>query len=410
MAFESPVPIFRQRLGKAGERWVWLTLLALFLASFLAVLLGPPKLSGPAPYRPTLVVRELDGLVSGAGRVAPGATVYVAGPRGVWTGAAGIAQPGRTMRANTRFRLNSVGKLWTATLILKLVEQHKLSLGDSVSHWLPGLLPYGSQINLQELLSMTSGMVDTNDFYDSPRHYIARLTDPALRARMLALANYIKTHPNYQVPTQLWLELAAASPLLYVPGTTWHYSNIGYMVAGLIAARAGGADLATLFNRLIIDPMHLTSARYDPAPNITGSHAHGYGMFPNGRLEDISTLTGGLAANGGIVADAADEARFLQDLMRGRILKYAELQALEMSYSSDGYGLGTGIGVDGCGDNAQVFDHNGAGTGYMSTVQVSPDGRRVAVLLMNGNASTNAGQDRQETAMVAAMRRLYCAN
>src|SRR5581483_7675275 len=155
------------------------------LAGGLAVLIDRAVSGGSSPSRPSIVKRELAGLVDGPGRVAPGAIAYVDGPRGVWAGAAGVAVIGKPMEPNTRVRLNSVSKMWTATLILKLVEQHKLTLGDTVSHWLPGLLPYGRQINVQELLSMTSGMVDTNDFQDRPMHYLARLTDPALRARMV---------------------------------------------------------------------------------------------------------------------------------------------------------------------------------------------------------------------------------
>ncbi len=410
MATHHPSPPLRHRFAAGRRRQIGLALAALALAGGLAVIVDRTVLAGGGGSTPKIVTRALDRLVGGSDPVAPGATVYVAGPRGVWSGAAGVAQVGKAMSAGTRLRLESVGKLWTASLILKLVEEHKLALGDSVSRWLPGLLPYGSQINLQELLSMTSGMVDTNDFQASPAHFIGRLTDPALRSRMVALAAYVEAHPEHQISTATWLQLAAASPLLYWPSTTWHYSNIGYMVAGMIAAKAGGADLATLFRRLIIDPMHLTSARYDPAPQITGPHAVGYAVFPHGKLRDISTWTEGLAANGGIVANAADEARFLQDLMRGRILRPAELHALQMSYSADGYGLGIVIQQDGCAPGAQVFGHNGGGNGYMTTVQVSPDGRHVAVLLMNGFASTAAARDHEQKLMIDAMQRLYCAN
>ena len=53
----------------------------------------------------------------------------------------------------------------------------------------------------------------------------------------------------------------AANKLAGTPGSTWHYSNIGYTVLGLIAARAGGVDLAALFRTQIIDPLYMRSAR-----------------------------------------------------------------------------------------------------------------------------------------------------
>ena len=127
------------------------------------------------------------------------------------------------------------------------------------------------------------------------------------------------------------------------------------MVLGLIAARVGGADLPTLFRAQIIDPLHLHSARYDPAPNISGPHAHGYSLSTGGKLVDATRWTGGLAANGGIVSDAADEAHFLQALMRGHILRHTQLTALETPYAqggpalgNDSYGLGVVIQPDGC--------------------------------------------------------------
>jgi D-alanyl-D-alanine carboxypeptidase len=230
---------------------------------------------------------------------------------------------------------------------------------------------------------------------------------------VLAAARRARTDPAYPT-TQEWIEAAAGVGLLYPPNTTWHYSNIGYMVAGLIAAKAGGADLATLFRRQIIDPLHLTSAAYDPAPDITGPHAHGYSISTNGELVDATTWTGGLAANGGIVSDAADEAHFLQALVRGKILKRAQLTALETGYSEGGvlgeaaYGLGVVIQPDGCTSPGDAYGHNGGGDGYQSSVQVSPDGSRVAVVLINGYGTSTAAQDRENTVLFNTMQSLYC--
>jgi D-alanyl-D-alanine carboxypeptidase len=198
-------------------------------------------------------------------------------------------------------------------------------------------------------------------------------------------------------------------PLLSKPFTAYHDSNIGYMVAGLIAQRAGGADLASLFRSQIIDPLHLASARYDPAPNISGPHADGYVLNPNGTVRDIGTWTMGLAGDGGIVADAADEARFLQALMRGQILAPEQLSALETQDNPNGYGLGIFTQLDGCTPaGGLAFGHNGGGEGYMSSVQVSRDGSQVAVVLINGYGASNAAQDHASTVLFNTMQSLYC--
>ena len=396
-------------------RLFWLGLVAVVLIGGLAMFIDRTVSSGSRKTSPPTLQGLIDGLVSGPGRIAPGATAYTAGPRGVWVGSAGIAAIGTQMRPDARLRLNSVGKTWTAALILKLVGERRIKLDDTVSHWLPGLLPYGEQITVAQLLSMTSGMIDTNDLEAKGAYYISRIMDPALRTRVLAAAARARTDPTYP-PTRVWIEAAAGVGLLYRPGSTWHYSNIGYMTLGLIAARAGGAELATLFRTQVIGPLHLQSARYDPAPNVSGPHAHGYSLATNGNLVDATRWTSGLAANGGIVSDTADEAHFLQALMRGGILRHAQLTALETPYAQGGLGLGNssyGLGVviqqDGCATPGVAYGHNGGGDGYMSSVQVSPDGSRVAVVLVNGYPVSSAAQDSAGATLFNTMQRLYCA-
>ena len=390
------------------RRLAWLVCAAVLLAGGLLVLVDRDAFTGRSHNQRPDLQRVLDGLVSGWSRMTPGVTAYVAGPRGAWTGSAGVAAPGVAMRPDARMRLESVGKPWTAALTLKLVGEGKMGLDDTVARWLPGLLPYGNRITVRQLLRMTSGMVDTNDFYAKPLYYIGKIRDPAVRARWLQLARHAERTPGYPIPTQAWIQAAAALPLLYPPDTRWHYSNIGYMIVGLIAQRAGGADLATLFRRQIIDPLHLTSARYDPARNITGPHAHGYVMFPGGKLTDATAWTDGLGANGGIVSDAADEAHFLQALMRGQILGPAQLTVLKTPYLEN-YGLGVAVQRDGCVGSHTAYGHNGGGNGYMSSTQVSADGSRVAVVLINGYNSSQLAQDDTSTTTKATMQRLYCS-
>jgi hypothetical protein len=64
---------------------------------------------------------------------------------------------------------------------------------------------------------------------------------------------------------------------------------------------------------------------------------------------------------------------------------------------------------DGCGAFGGAYGHNGGGDGYMSSVQVSPDGRRVAVVLVNGYGESGAAQDHGSQTLFDRMQRLYCA-
>jgi D-alanyl-D-alanine carboxypeptidase len=374
---------------------------ALLAVGLLADPAGTPKRR--VAGRPDLQ-RIIDRLVTGRDRIAPGVTAYVAGPHGAWTGSAGLADvaTGEPMRPTARLRLESVSKLWTATTILQLVGDGRMGLGDTVERWLPGLLPYGDRITVRQLLDHTSGMVDDNDIAQVPTLYLKRVKDRALRARFAAVLRRQGRDPAHPLSARFWVDFAAALPLEHPPGTIYDYSNIAYMVAGLIAERVGGADLATLTRERIAGPLRLTSAAYDPGQRIRGSHARGYYVGSDGRLTDSTTWTEGLGANGGIVADAADEGRFLQSLMRGRLLGAAQLR--ELKRPGNDYRLGTAVDESLCA--GPVYAHNGGGLGFESNVFVSGDGSRVAVLLLNGRTEDSASGDARA---VDARQRLYCA-
>jgi D-alanyl-D-alanine carboxypeptidase len=361
--------------------------------------------SAAKPSRPGLQ-RTLDALVTGPNRIAPGATAYVAGPKGIWQGASGWADLAKQVRMtpDARMRLESVSKLWTATVVAKLAEEEKLRLDDTVDHWLPGLFPYGGRITVRELLNHTSGMIDNNDLGRRPRYWLSQIRDPALRAEAVEQATALQDDPTHILPPQLEIRIAAALPLLSEPGTTWHYSNIGYQTAGLIAEKAGKTSLARLYDRVIIAPLELKSAGYYPNGPIVGPHPVGYSVQHGGvAIPATNHLDGTLAAEGGIVTDARDEARFLVGLVTGKIVSPATLaEIVGTTPASGNYGLGTLIEQT-CGGTS--YDHNGGGESWASTVAVSADGSRVAVILLNGQRR----YDPVSTPYYEALLKLFCA-
>jgi D-alanyl-D-alanine carboxypeptidase len=274
----------------------------------------------------TELQRILDGVVAGRGKIAPGATAFVSGPHGTWSGAAGVddLRTCEPMRVDARMRLESVSKIYTAALVEQLAEQGRLHVGDTVERWLPGLLPYGSRITIRQLLTMTSGLIDNNDFGNASdsvrRTYLARIKNPRLRAKLLAAAAQIKRDPSTTVPATLWVEWAAWQPLLFTPGGGFHYSNIGYEILGLIAERASGTSLPELYRDRIVRPLDLHATAYDPQGPIGGPHAHGYGIEPDGTTLHTTSWHAAVGAEGGIVSNARETATFLTALMRGRLV------------------------------------------------------------------------------------------
>lgn len=393
---------------RAWSKWrAALLLAALLLLVAGAVVLVRAELFSAAPPSPRPdLQRTLDRLVEGSRRIAPGATAYVRGPLGTWVGSAGVANvtTGEPMHPDARMRLESVSKAWTATVILQLVGEGRMRLGDTVARWLPGVLPYGGRITVRQLLNHTSGLIDNNDIGRDPARYIRQVRDPALRAELLRVAGRSAENPALRFPALLWARFAAALPLLSTPGTRYHYSNIGYEIAGMIAEKAGSSPLPGLYRERLIRPLALTSAAYDPQGEIRGPHPRGYRVEPDGTLVDATAWHGGIGAEGGIVADAADEGRFLTALMSGRLLRAAELAALKTA-PAIGSSYALGLTVDRTTCTGIAYQHNGGGPGFKTSTFVSGDGTRVAVLLLNGDTVDN----RADVTAYAAAKRLYCA-
>jgi D-alanyl-D-alanine carboxypeptidase len=374
-----------------------LVLLALAAVAAIFLLLRNDDAASAAP-RPELE-HVLDRLVSGRGKAAFGATAYVSGPAGTWLGAAGVADRATSepMRPDARVRLESVSKIYTATLLVQLDQEHKLSLGDPLAKWLPGVLPYGNRITLRQLLTMTSGIVDNNDFVREPEKYLAYVKDAKLRTQLLSLARRIQAHPETTLSFMWWVRWAAWVPLLYEPGTQSHYSNIGYDLLGLVASRAGGKPFAQLYRERIFEPLDLRATSYDPQGPIHGQHAHGYAILENGKALDQTDVHWGIGAEGGIVSNARDTASFLVALMSGKLVDRSHLDGMKL----DDLWLG---GFDsGCAGRA--YGWSGGGNGYKTDVWVNGDGGRVVVLLLYSRLRTSDG----DALTREAAQELYCA-
>lgn len=356
---------------------------------------------GASASRPDLQ-QVLDQLVTGPDRVAPGATAYVSGSRGSWVGSAGVAdlRTGAPMPADGRMRLESVSKIYTAALVLLLAEEGRLNVDDTVEQWLPGMLPYGERITIRQLLTMRSGLIDNNDLASHTASYLADVRDVGLRRKLTALARRVAAHPTVEVSPIWWIRWAAWEPLLFEPGTGYHYSNIGYELLGLIATRASHAPVGELYRERILSPLDLRRTAYDPQGPISGEHARGYTLARGKAPVDATGQHAAIGAEGGIVSDAEETAAFLRALMQGRLLGRPGVEAMR------GPNLWLGGQQTGCAGAA--YGWSGGGNGYKTNVWVDAHGDRVAVLLLNARHS-GADQAFADERAASALARLYCA-
>jgi D-alanyl-D-alanine carboxypeptidase len=323
-----------------------------------------------APARADTLDRALNRLTKAG---APGAVALVrrgTHTRRVARGYADLATR-RPMRAGDRFRIGSVTKTFTATVVLQLAGEGRLGLDDTVERWLPGLVPGGERITVRELLNHTSGLFN----YTEDERVLEGMLSDRLRAWS---------------PREL-VAIAAAHPPAFAPGTRWAYSNTGYIVLGLIAEAADGRPLATQLQTRIFTPLTLRHTSFDSEPQIAGRYTHGYFGFP--RPHDVSVLnpTGAWAA-GAIVSTAADVGRFYRALLRGRLVRPEEMRAMTTVVPiipGAGFGLGIARTRTACGT---AWIHNGDIPGYLTSAQTSADGRRQAVVMVNTDTLTPRAQ------------------
>lgn len=260
-------------------------------------------------------------------------------------------------KPDTRFRIASITKMFTAISILQLMEQRRVALNADVATYLPNA-PYANKITVRELLQHTSGLWDYADaaFADGS---VLRPTTPAAI-----------------------LALAASHPLGFVPGTKYSYSNTGYVILGLIVEHVTGESLAAYEQRHILDVAGMRDTTFGrAAPN--APMAIGY-MTPHGP-EAGAYNSSWLFACGDIVSTAADLARFDIALLDGNLITphtFSLMQKDPVSThdASGSYGLGVQIG-DPLG--YRFVGHHGGVPGFATENETLPNRGLAIVVLSN---------------------------
>ncbi|MEU8690041.1 serine hydrolase domain-containing protein [Streptomyces sp. NPDC048665] len=301
-----------------------------------------------------------------------------------WTVTDGVAdlRSGRPMNTTDRLRIGSVTKTFTATVVLRLAAERRLSLEAPVERYLPGLIRGhgydGRRITVRQLLQHTSGLPDYLDapVWDHPER---------LRHRHFA--------PR---------ELVADALRLPRPRQSWHYATTNYLVAGLIVRAVTGHSPESEITRRVIAPLGLHDT-YWPGddPRLHGPHSHSYFTADDGRRTDGTNwnMTFG-GVGGALVSTPADMIRFLTALFGGRLLPAAQLADMRRTVAADPdrlwpgarYGLGLISSPLSCGGT--WWGH--AGTvpgGHRALVAAGPGGRSVAVALNGIPATLQAEQD-----------------
>ena len=348
----------------------------------------------PATQMATLQ-NDVDGLVAAG---APGAILLVRDGNKttrLTSGVADLSTKG-AIEPGDHYRIASLTKTYVATVVLQLVAEGKLRLGDTVERWLPGLVPSGNKITIRMLLNHTSGL------YDHEK-------DPEV------LAPYLSGDLGYYWSPRRLVELAVSRPPLYVPGQTnvSTYSSTNYVVLGLVVSAVTHRSLGAELTRRIFRPLHLTETTYPTSgTRLPEPYAHGYFKLEPPSLSDLSALSPSLSGPAGaIVSTVGNVATFYRALLAGRLLEPAQLKAMKTTLPEAkgdlvqrmGYGLirfSTSCGAS--------WGHSGSFPGYWTHAWSSANGKRQAVLAVNIDPSSVT--DAARVAFYRTLNDAYCAS
>src|SRR5215217_780246 len=302
------------------------------------------------------------------GQMVPGAVAGVAIPgRGSWVRAQGIAdlRTAAPIATDDHFRIASVSKTFTATVILQLVDAGKLSLDDTLEPYVPGI-PNGSTITIRQVLQMTAGIFD----YSLDEQVVA---------------DYDRD-PTILITPEDVIAIADRHGPDFAPGASLSYSDTNYFLLGLVIEQVTGTSAVQALQEYVFTPLGLTETSLPAAPEMPAPFARGYiaTSATDDALRDV-TLSNPLTAwtAGGIVSTLADLLVWAEALGAGTLLTpETQRERLRFEPVPSGSRLPVGYGL-GIMDVAGFVGHNGAIYGYSTWVLYDPESKGSLVVLAN---------------------------
>jgi D-alanyl-D-alanine carboxypeptidase len=299
-----------------------------------------------------------------------GAVLIAQGEAPIFEGAYGLADRASEVpnRVDTKFNLGSMNKMFTATAILQLVEQGKLSIGDRIIDRLPDYANQeaANKVTIHHLLTHTSGMGDVfTDEYD-------RMPKDQLRA------------------PEDWLPLFVHAPLQFEPGAQFSYSNAGYVVLGLIIERITGQSYYDYVRENVYEPSGMLDTdsyeRGSEVPNLAiGYTTQGYEDNElNEPISNTARLPGrGFPAGGGY-STVKDLLRFRTALLNHQLLSPESTDLLLAGKIELREGLLYGYGFfDRTVGDQRVVGHSGGFPGICDFMDIYLDLGYTVIVLSN---------------------------
>lgn len=266
-------------------------------------------------------------------------------------------------QTDTKFRIGSVTKQFTAALIMQMVEEGKIKLDGKITDYLPDYRKdTGGKVTIHQLLNHTSGIPS---YTGLPNFFSEISRNP------YSVDDFVKKY--------------ASGDLEFEPGSKFNYNNSGYFLLGAIVEKVSGKSYDAVLKERIFEPLQMKNSGYDVHAEILPKRAHGYQKSPNG-YSNAPYLDMSLPyAAGSLYSTVEDLLKWDQSLYEDKILS-AESKKLMFTPGLSNYGYGFSIEDKPVGNTAQkikVIQHSGGINGFNSLMTRLVDNRRTIIILDN---------------------------
>ncbi|MCS7288644.1 MAG: beta-lactamase family protein [Roseiflexus sp.] len=316
----------------------------------------PTLMPGSGPGAPPLSPfgREIDAYLTGltsSGQF-QGAVLVAQNGKVVIAKGYGNADDNVPNTVQTRFRLASITKQFTAAAILALQQDGKLTVDDAICAYLDPCPDAWKPLTIRHLLTHTSGLVDYTAF-----------------------ASFEPTEMNPATPQEL-VERFRNFPLSFAPGTLYQYCNSNYVLLGLIIEHVSGMEYADYLEQRFFAPLGMTNTGYDTNRGVIIGGAQGY-VTPGKKSGFLDAST--LYASGGLYSTVGDLFRWDQALYTEEALSRAQLDQM-FTPALRNYGFGWKIETI---NGRRRISHAGNMTGVATFFARYPDDRATIIVLAN---------------------------
>jgi D-alanyl-D-alanine carboxypeptidase len=335
----------------------------------------------------------LDRSLSASG--APGLTEAIITPDGfTWEGATGVSNvsTGMAMQPDDLLAIGSISKAITAATTLRLTEDGILSLDDTLGQWLPEIaqsISGGEDITVRQLLNGKGGIAP---YSLNQQFQTDVLSNPAREWHPEELVSFVEAQPRFTGP--------GTSPI-------WAYTDTTTVLTGLVIEQATGQSVASVIRQEVLDPLGMSSTFAAWEEPVGGERVQGYADLldatgspgADGILEPISVSPSAGWANGGLVSNAEDVARFSQALFSGELLEPASLNEMltfvEEGIPFEGDRFGFGVVQFDETPLGRAWGKNGSFPGYQAEMRYFPErgGATIAALANRGIGTASQAPD-----------------